>query len=387
MKFFNIPTLSVIDAISTSEMGGCDTDPRTQHHLSAQFSKLLRTLGKLLNECTDVKELKGFLQFYSHPCYPDKRYIEPQVYCDAETARDVIYCLFPSYINYMDHYLLEQIVAEYGTHVCQECFQTYEHLFRRLVRKLRDHPAPVTDNEIEPFSGQKKVKVSLSGSVDETTPQSVQNVQKAIEETTGINRVGQRFAFQDEGNSVIFTFLIPDSVVQLFHEFCDDDLTLLAKAKVQVEEMETSGTEMYTVEVKKVKGAPTTERLIKSSSLEYYVDERQDFSSQLRSDFKTMLKMISDSHLNEVCSDTLLLEFSPFIEDWKTIAPYLGLPESYYEEVTTRYLNEVDQNCELLLSWKRREREHATYHHLLQTLILHGTAEEIRNVLEIKLTG
>lgn len=376
-------------------MGGCDIDPRAKHHLCAQFAKLLKTLGNLLNECTDVKDLKAFLQFYSHPSYPDKRYIEPQVYCDAQTAADVISCLFPSYINYMAHYLLKEIVAEYGTHVCKECFQKYEDLFDSLVGKLGDHPAPVSDNEIEQLRGQRKLKVYLPGSVDETTPQNVQNVQKAIEQTTGINRVGQRFAFQDEGNSIIFTFLIPDCVVQLFHEFSDDDLNLLAKAnitKIQVEETETSDTEMYTIEVKKVKGirsfaAPTTETQVKSSSLEYYIDERQDFSSEQHSDLKTMVKMISDSEMNKVCSDTLLLEVSSFIVSWKAIAPYLGLSEFYYQKVIARHLNEVDQNCELLLLWKRNEREHATYHHLLQTFILHGTAEEIKNILKIQVTG
>lgn len=345
-----------------------------------------------------MEDLKAFLHFYSHPYHPDKHYIEPQAYCDAQTAADLISHLFPSYINYMEHYLLKEIVDEYGTQVCKECFQKYEHLFQELVRKLRDHPAPVTDNEIEQLRGQKTLKVFVSGSVNETTPQSVQSVQKAIEKTTGINQVGQRFAFQDEGNSdegnsVIFTFLIPDCVVELFHEFCDDDLTLLAKAnitKIQVEEMETSGTEMYIIEVKKVKevrsfAAPITKEQVKSCRLEDCVDERQDFSSQQCSDLKTMVKMISDSQMNEVCSDQLLLEISSFIVDWRTVVPFLQMKEFYYDEFPIR--QEMDQNYQLLLFWKEKEQERATYNYLLKTFILHGTAEEIRNVMKIQLIG
>lgn len=395
LKFFSAPILFVTDAISTSAMGGCTIDLRTEHHLSAQFAKLLKTLGQLLNDCTDVNDLKAFLQLYSHPHYPDKPYIEPKEYCDAQTAEGIIFCLFPSYINYMERYLLEQIVDEYGTHVCKECFQNYELLFQRTVRKLRGHPAPLTDNEIEQVRGQKKKKVSVSGSVDETTPQSVQSVQKAIKETTGINQAGQSFAFQDEGNSVIFTFLVPDCAVHLFHEFCDYDLTLLAKAnitKIQVEEMETSDTEMYTIKVKKVQritscAAPTTKRQAKPSSLEYYINKRQDCSIQQRSDLISMVKRISDIQLNEVCSDELLLEVSSFIVDWRRIAPYLGLQEFYYNIFIARSPNKVDQNYELLLFWKRKEREHAIYYHMLQTFILHGTTEEVKKIMEIQLTG
>ena len=65
-------------------MDSHDIDPRKRHHLSAEFSSLLTTLGDLLQRCANVDKLRKFLQLYSHPLYPETLYIEPNVYCNAE---------------------------------------------------------------------------------------------------------------------------------------------------------------------------------------------------------------------------------------------------------------------------------------------------------------
>lgn len=51
--------------------------------------------------------------------------------------------------------------------------------------------------EIEEFSGQKRLKVTTSGDVQATTPHDVQRVQEAIMPATGISGAGQVFAHQD----------------------------------------------------------------------------------------------------------------------------------------------------------------------------------------------
>jgi len=134
-------------------MGGYAIDPRKGHNLCAEFAKMLTDMGNKLNDCTDVDTLKKFLKFYSHPLYPEKRYVEPHVYCDAKTVEDIVSSLFPEYINYMQHYILDKIVDIFGNEECKVCLQKYKQFFQRSMRALRGHPAPVTDEKIEQFSG------------------------------------------------------------------------------------------------------------------------------------------------------------------------------------------------------------------------------------------
>ena len=385
----------LIAAVSTSVMGGYDTNPRRLHNLSANFARMLRVVRNKLNECTTVDTLKEFLELYSHPLYPEKLYVEPHVYRNAKTVADTIHSLFPQYMNYMDHYILENIVEQFGNEECRKYFQEYRELFQRSMRKLRGHPAPVTDEEIEQSSGQKRLKVTTSGDARTTTPHDLHTVQEAIEKATGVSRAGQVYAHQDPGNSVTFTLLIPDCVVQLFQELCGEDLIVLADAgitRIQVEDVEILDIHKYTTKVKAVqKTSPSEEKSLKdipdASSLEYYLKERQDISSQQCSDLIAMLKSVTDKQLNEVCDEQLLLEFSHNIEDWEVLAPFLGMQDFYYDEFRARYPEVKKQNYQLLLFWKRRVGSKAIYSHLLETIILHGTGQEVRALIQIPLPG
>lgn len=375
-------------------MGGCSIDPREGHHLCAEFSKLLRTLGTLLDKCTDVDDLKAFLFYYCHPLYPNKHYIEPHIYSDAKTVKQIVFCLFPHYINYMEHYLLKEIVTEYGTHVCREHFNQYEQCFLKSFGKLRHHPAPVTDEEIENSIGQTRLRVMTPGDPNATNFQDIKCIQGAIHQAVGTNPTGQVFAHQDPGNSIIFTFLIPDCIVQLFHELSYEDLNVLAEAgvtKIQVEEWDIVIARKPTIKrMKRIQitlpvRATSSEVLVKPNSLEYFLNERQEFPSHERSVLTSMVNAISDSQLDEVCSEDLLLKFSSYIQNWKTLAPFLGLQEIYYDEFFARYPRVEEQKYQLLLLWKNREGNDAIYLHLLETVIVHGKADEVKALIDIKL--
>ena len=184
-------------------MGGYGIDSRKGHYLSAEFTTMLDRVTALLEECTNVDVLKKFLKFYTHPLYPEKQYIEPRVYRDAETVRDIVYSLFPEYINYMQHYILDMIVEKFGNMECKEVLLEYKRCFQRSVRRLRDHPAPVTDEEIEAFSGQSRLKVTTSGDAQATTHHDLQRVQEAILQATGVSRSGIVFGHEDPGNSTV----------------------------------------------------------------------------------------------------------------------------------------------------------------------------------------
>ena len=157
---------------------------------------MLHYVGNVLNRCIDVDTLKEFLRFYSHPLYPEKPYVDPHVYRHAKTVPDTISSLVPRYINYMEHYTLQNIVEQFGNEECRKYFQEYKELFERSIRKLQGHPAPMTDEEIEESSGQKRLKVARSGDVRGTTPHDLHTVPEAVEKATGVSRAGQVFAHQ-----------------------------------------------------------------------------------------------------------------------------------------------------------------------------------------------
>ena len=397
-KFFNnfIPIFFIVllFVVSTSARREYDIDPEKGHKLSAKFAYLLTTLTDLLNKCADVSKLKMFLNNYSDPMFPEEIYVHPSVYEDAQTAGEVISRLKPRYINYMQYQFLEEIIDLFGNDECKKHFDDYVRTFKRLVRKLRHHPAPMTDEEIEVNIGQIKLKITRTGDMNATTPQHIHFTQEAIQKATGVDRKAQVYARQDGAFSVIFTFLIPECVEHRFHELSEADLTLLADAgitKIEVGELEVKNISQYCTRVKKPqKTCNSTSGMrreeVKPTSLEYYLKEREDLSVHDKSNFIAMLKNISKKQLNEVCNDVQLLRFSKAIQNGRNLAPFLGMSDFHFDEFTTRYPKKEEQNYQLLLYWKSREPK-GTYELLLQTVILHGEANEVNDLIRIPLTG
>ena len=386
---WNVVLFVAVTSTTESAMGVCGNELRG-HYLSGEFATLLLNLSTLLPKCTEVHILKNFLKLYSHPLYPEKLYVEPHVYRDAETAIDVIFCLIPKYINFMNHYLLQEIVNRFGDDECKKSYEKYQETFRRSGRKLKKQLLSMDDEEAD---SRVELKVSLVGDVNNTTPSDVHTVQEAIMQVTGISRAGQMFTRQDPGNSVMFTFLIPCSFVQLFHELSNADLIILADAgikKIHVDKFEVTVVKkhMRVFKTGLIKLSPTVaaafirERKLKLSHLMYYLAIRHDFSSLQRSELKTLLIKISSSKLNEVCSEDLLHEFSASIKEWRALAPFFGMPDYYYNDFTCSV---TEQNYQLLLFWKRREGRNAKYGYLLELIVLHGKADEAKALISIPL--
>ena len=371
-----------------------DIDPKKAHKLSAKFARLLSILKELLNKCADVNELKEFLNNYSDPMFPEETYVHRSVYEDAETAGEVISRLKPRFINYVHYEFLEDIIDLVGNDECRKHFDEYVETFEGSVKKLRHHPSPITDDEIEVSIGQIVLKITRTGDMNATTPQHILITQEAIQKATGIDRKAQVYARQDGAFSVIFTFLIPECVEHRFHELSEADLTVLADAgitKIEVGELEIENISQYCTRVKKAqKTCNSTSGMrreeVKPTSLEYYLKEREDLSVHDKSNFIAMLKNISKKQLNEVCNDVQLLRFSKAIQNGRNLAPFLGMPDFQFDEFTTRYPKKEEQNYQLLLYWKSREPK-GTYELLLLTVILHGAAKEVNDLIRISLTG
>ena len=187
----------------------------------SQFADMLTKVAKLLNESADVDDLKLFLEFL---CIPRtcQRYINVKLCEHCKNAKEIIRALVPQYINYMHTHLLRQIVRRFGTGQSRTLVSQYQDSFPRK-KPLKRMCDPLSDDEMERCTGMKRIKVKYNGDAtfDSTTVQDVDQVRKTLGKNTGIDQSMIVYAKQTPG-SVIFTFLIPETVVSVFSDLNDD---------------------------------------------------------------------------------------------------------------------------------------------------------------------
>ena len=343
-------------------------------------------VAKQLNKSAPVNELKQFLSTLCHPLMPEMNFIRKSVYELKITTKEVILSLIPQYINYVSYTLLEEIIDTFKNQEAEAALNAYKRKARKL--RLRELSPPTSDEDIDEFQGQKRLKVTVDVNEEKVILDDIHKVTRAMEQATGISQSSQMFSTWNDSTSILLVFLIPETVTDIFHHLCAEDLTILANAgitKIQLEDLEMANISKYITNPIKI--LEKRVKLVKPTSLEHYVNERTDISSDQHSELNVMLQKVTDSKLNDVCNEQLLQEFSQYMQNWKTLAPFLGMPESYYDEFTARYPEINQQNYQLLLFWKRREGSRAIYHHLLETVVLHGTASEMEALIQTPLTG
>ena len=354
--------------------------------MCTKFARTVETVADHLNRSTAAKDLKRFLSAVCHPLMPEKMFIERTVYKSKCTTKDVIYSLIPQYINYINFTLLEEIIDTFNNQEARVVLNDYIRDIRKC--RLREISPPTSDEEMDEFQGQKILKITVDLDEEKVTVIDVHRVTSAVEQATGTSRSSQVFTASNASNSVLLVFLIPETVTDIFHHLCAEDLTILANAgitKIQFEDLKIANISKYITNPIKIPEKRV--ELVKPTSLEHYVNERTDISSDQRSQLNVMLKKVTDSKLSEVCSEQLLQKFSQHMQNWKTLAPFLGMQDFYYDEFTAKYPERNQKNYQLLLSWKRNEGSRAIYHHLLETVVLHGTAREMEALIQIPLTG
>ena len=362
------------------------TDFSVGLRLCTNFASTVRSVAEHLNKSTSVEDLKLFLSDICHPLMPEKHFIRKSVYEHECTTKDVIHSLIPQYINYLSYTLLEEIIDTFNNQEAKAAFNVYKRKTRKC--RLREASPPTSDEEIDEFQGQKRLKVTVNVDEEKAALDDVHKVAGAVEQATGISRSSQVFTGWNDSSSVLLVFLIPETVTDIFHHLCAEDLTILANAgitKIQLEDLEITNISKYITNTIKIPEKKV--ELVKPTSLEHYLNERTDISSDRRSEVNVMLQKVTESKLSEVCSEQLLQEFSQHMQNWKTLAPFLGIQDFYYDEFTARYPKRNEQNYQLLLFWKRREGSTAIYHHLLETVVQHGTAREMEALIQLPLTG
>ena len=202
--------------------------------LSTRFAAMFGDVIELFNQTLQVEKLRRFLGNLSHPRTPMKSYIDPKLYEKCSSTAEVLDTLCPQYINFMHTSLLRRIVRIYGTEDIKKLLHEYEDsLPRKQPLKRLGHP--LSDEDIEGAIGVKRLKVvydKRGASVETTTMEDIESFQDAIERNTGIDRVVIVYAKQTPG-SVIFTFLIPDSVATVFSDLTIDNRKDLAGSGIQ----------------------------------------------------------------------------------------------------------------------------------------------------------
>ena len=194
---------------------------------STKFAKMLITITELLDSSANIEQLKKFLKFICNP-HTKECYINFELFQDCHTPGEIIEALHPQYINFMHTHLLREIVSIFGDEQSKTLLQQYEDNFPRK-KPLKRMCDPIPDEKTEDCHGSKKIKVTYDGdtNVNTTTIEDVERVQQMIEKSTNIDRIVIVYANQTPG-SVIFTFLIPETVVSSFSDLDEDSKRDLA---------------------------------------------------------------------------------------------------------------------------------------------------------------
>ena len=354
--------------------------------MSANFARTVDVIAEQLNKSTPVNKLKRFLSVLCHPLMPEKNFITRSVYEQKCTTEDIIFSLIPQYINYLSFSLLEEIIDTFDNREAKTALKAYKREARKC--RLRELSPPTSDEEIDDFQGQKRLKITVDVDEDKAALDDVHRVTGAVEQATGISRSSQIFSAWNDSTSILLVFFIPETVTDIFHHLCVEHLTILANAgitKIQLEDLEIANISRHMTNTKAV--SEKRVQSVKPTSLEHYLNERTDLSSDQHLELNVMLQKVTDSQLSEECNEQLLQKFSQHMQNWKTLAPFFGMQDFYYDEFIAKYPERMQQNYQILLFWKRREGSRAIYHHLLETVVLHGTAREIEALIRIPLTG
>jgi len=215
---------------TTAETAQCEEAPFVsdeEWNPPAEFAEMLITITELLNNTANMKRLKQFLKFFCHP-RTQKCYIDIKLYEHCSTPGEIIEVLHPQYINFMHTPLLKQIVNKFGDEQSQALLKQYEDNFPRKkpLKHMRD---PLTFEETENCPGSKRMKILHAGDTtfNTTTIADVEDVRQTISRNTGIDERVIVYANQTPG-SVIFTFLIPETVVSAISDLGEDGQRNLA---------------------------------------------------------------------------------------------------------------------------------------------------------------
>ena len=221
------------------------TIPQEQRRITGYFAIVMDRITEIVASSVKQDKLLQFLHFYSHRLNPEMRYIGQEILQSTGSVSEVMKSLFPEYINYMNTGLLEDIIVRFESTEAESLLQQYHDRYP-INRLLRHMPDPVSDERLD-LTRRKRLRAMCDGDFDHARAFDDKRIRTAFESATGIDHQFVTPAQHREG-SLNLTFLIPESVVSVFQELCDEDLEILAEVgivELQIDDIVISDIRKY----------------------------------------------------------------------------------------------------------------------------------------------
>ena len=364
-----------------------------QRRIISYFATVVDKITEIIETVVELEKLLRFLRFYSHPLHPEMHYIDNHILQNSKSISEVMECLVPEYTNYMETGLLEDIVERFECKEAQSLLQQYHDRYP-INRLLRDMPDPVLDERLD-LTQRKRLLVKRDDDYNSARASDVKRIRTAIESATGIDHRFVTHAQHSEG-SLKLIFLIPESVVSVFQELCDEDLELLAEAgivELQIDDFVISDIQKYcpqrTESLTQSITAPSADQSgTTTKGFDSYIDQRaEQFTSKEKGQLKDLLESIPKSRMEEVCSDSFLRQLAAHMTDWRKLAPHFGISELEAEEMAHYYPDVGEQKYRALHCWKKINPNTAKYGVLVACLLAYAPFALAEAALKMLIPG
>ena len=366
---------------------------REKRRIVSYFAIVIDRITEIVASSVKLDKLLQFLHFYSHPLNPEMPYIDKHIRQSTSSVSEVMKSLFPYYINYMDTGLLEAIIERFECKEAVSLLQQYHDRYP-LNRLLRDMPDPVSDERLD-LTRRKRLRVECDCDFDSASSLDIKRIRTSIEGATGIDQQFVTHAQHSQG-SLKLIFLIPESVVSVFQELCNEDLELLAEAgivELQIDDFVISDIQKYSHQ----RTESSTQHIIAPSAdqsgttakgFDSYIDQRgEQFTSKEKGQLKGLLESIPKSRMEEVCSDSFLRQLAAHMRDWRKLAPHFGITQHKAEVLTFSYPDVGEQRYRALHCWKQNDPNSATYKELIACLLGHAPFDLAEAALKMLTPG
>ena len=366
---------------------------REERRIICYFTIVIDRITEKIETVVKLEKLLRFLRFHYHLLNPEMPYIDKHILQRTRNVSEVMECLVPEYINYMNTELLEAIIERFECKEAQSLLQEYHDRYP-IDRLLTDMPNPVSDERLD-LTRRKRLRAKCDDDFDSARAVDVKRIQTAIESATGIDHQFVTHAQHSEG-SLKLIFLIPESVSCIFQELCDEDLELLAEAgivELQIDEFVISDIQKYCPQrtensTPSVTAPSAGQSGTAAKGFDSYIDQRaEQFTSKEKGQLKGFLESIPKSRMEEVCSDSFLQQLAAHMRDWRELAPHFGINESKAEEVTRCYSDKGEQRYRALYCWKQINSDTGTYKNLIACLLAHAPFDLAEAALKMLTPG
>ena len=368
---------------------------REERRIICCFTTVIDRITEKIETVVKLEKLLRFLRFYYHLLNPEMPYIDEHILQSTRSVSEVMQSLVPEYINYMNTELLEAIIERFECKEAQSLLQEYHNQYP-IDRLLTDMPNPVSDERLD-LTRRKRLRVECNGDIvfESARAIDVKRIRTAIEDATGIDHQFVTHAQHSEG-SLKLIFLIPESVVSVFQELCDEDLELLAEAgivELQIGDFVISDIQKYCP--RRTESSPQSitapspgQSGTAAKGFDSYIDQRaEQFTSKEKGQLKGLLESIPKSRMEEVCSDSFLRQLAAHMTDWRKLALHFGISELEAEEMAHYYPDVGEQKYRALHCWKQIDPDSATYKDLIACLLAHAPFALAEAVLKMLSPG